>query len=127
MTTNAEELVRRVCESWTEFTTDDFREIFADDCIYQNMPIPGVNRGPDAIVAVLGLMGGGYEIKLRIDNLVATSDLIMVERTEYFTRKDGSGSFELPVVGVFETRDGKIMAWRDYFNFDPKQWGVEEA
>ena len=76
---------------------------------------------------VLGLIGDGYEIKLRIDNIVATPGLVMVERTESFTKHDGSGSFELPVVGVFESAAGKITLWRDYFHFDPAQWGVDEA
>jgi len=126
MTASTEQLVRRVCESWHEFTRDDFREIFAEDCVYQNMPMPGVNRGPDAVAEVLSAIGGGYEIKLRIDNLVAAADLVMVERTESFTKPDGSGSFELPVMGVFEGSGGKITAWRDYFHFDPKQWEAEE-
>ncbi len=127
MTASTEELARRVCESWHEFTPDDFREIFAEDCVYQNMPMPDVNRGPDAVAGVLGIIGDGYEIKLRIENIVATPDLVMVERTESFTKQDGSGAFELPVIGVFEAAGGKITAWRDYFHFDPKQWETEEA
>ena len=40
----------------------------------------------------------------------------MTERTEHFARKDGSREpFVLPVMGVFELRDGKVGAWRDYF------------
>ncbi len=127
MTTSAEQLARRICESWNEFTPDDFREIFAADCVYEHMPIPGVNRGPDAVAGVLGIIGDGYEIKLRIENIIATADLVMVERTESFTRQDGSGSFELPVVGVFEAAGGKITAWRDYFHFDPTLWEAQEA
>jgi limonene-1,2-epoxide hydrolase len=127
MTASTEQLARRVCESWPEFTPDDFREIFAEDCAYQNMPMPGVNRGPDAVAGVLSAIGNGYEIKLRIDNLVASADLVMVERVESFTKHDGSGSFELPVMGVFEASGGKITAWRDYFHFDPKLWEAAEA
>ena len=127
MTATTERLARRICDGWTSFTADDYSEIFAEDCNYQNMPMPEVNVGPEAIRTVLGLMGDGYEVKLRIDNLVASPNMVMVERTESFTRRAGSGSFELPVVGVFEATAGKITGWRDYFQFDPKQWGVEEA
>ena len=127
MEASAEELARRVCAGWNELSGEDFRDIFAEDCVYQNIPIPGVNRGPDAVAEALGSIGAGYEISLRIDNLVATSDLVMVERSERFAKQDGSGAFELQVVGVFETAGGKIRAWRDYFHFDPKQWGVEGA
>ncbi len=127
MAASAEQLARRVCESWPEFKPQDFSEIFAADCVYENMPIPGVNRGPEAVAGVLGIIGDGYEIKLRIENIIATADLVMVERTESFTRQDGSGSFELPVVGVFEAADGKITAWRDYFHFDPELWVMQET
>ncbi|MCH2172439.1 nuclear transport factor 2 family protein [Myxococcota bacterium] len=127
MSASAEELVRRVCDGWNEFAMEDFREIFAEDCTYQNIPIPGIHHGPDAIFEVLGAIGAGYEIKLRIDNLVTSPTLVMAERTEHFTRQDGTGSFELQAVGVFEVRDGRIQSWRDYFHFDPTLWGVEQA
>ena len=127
MTASCEQLARRVCEGWHEFRDEDYREVFAEDCRYENMPLPGINHGPEAVATTLRTISDGYEIKLRIDNLVATPDLVMVERTESFTRRDGSGTFELQVVGVFEASNGKIQGWRDYFHFDPQQWGVTEA
>lgn len=39
----------------------------------------------------------------------------MNERTDVMRRQDG-GEIELPVMGVFEVRDGRISAWRDYFD-----------
>ena len=127
MAATTEQLARRICESWHLFTEKDFNEVFAQDCQYQNMPVPGVNIGPEAIRKTLGTLGDGHDVKLRIDNLVATSNMVMVERTESFIPRDGSDSLELPVVGVFEGRDGKITAWRDYFHFDAAYWGVEGA
>ena len=125
MTASCEALARRVCEGWHHFREDDYREVFAEGCIYQNMPIPGVQRGPDAIAATLAALGGGYDIELRIDNLVATTERVMVERTEFFTPRTGGDPFNLPVVGVFEAAQGQIQAWRDYFHFDPQQWATE--
>ena len=127
MAATSEALVRRVCEGWDKLGPDEFREIFSNDCAYENMPMPGVNRGPDAIADVLKTIGDGYEVKLRIESLVADGDLLMVERVESFTKTDGTGSFELPVVGVFQTANGKIAAWRDYFHFDPTLWGMGET
>jgi limonene-1,2-epoxide hydrolase len=41
---------------------------------------------------------------------------VLTERTEIFTHRAGAKpGFELPVMGTFEFRDGKITAWRDYF------------
>jgi limonene-1,2-epoxide hydrolase len=43
----------------------------------------------------------------------------MNERTD---RLKMNGSWvELPVMGVYEFRDGKISAWRDYFDMGPFQ------
>ena len=51
-----------------------------------------------------------------IVNLVGDDRVVMTERTERFVRRDGSREpFVLPVMGVFELRDGKVAAWRDYF------------
>jgi len=39
----------------------------------------------------------------------------MTERVDVFRMADGrEGAF--PVMGIFEIRDGKIAAWRDYFD-----------
>ena len=45
-------------------------------------------------------------------------EVAFAERTEHFVPKaQGEGDpFDLPVAGVFELRDGRISAWRDYFD-----------
>jgi limonene-1,2-epoxide hydrolase len=40
--------------------------------------------------------------------------VVMNERTDRF--KIGPKWVEAPVMGIFELRDGKIAAWRDYFD-----------
>jgi limonene-1,2-epoxide hydrolase len=47
-------------------------------------------------------------------NLAASGDVVFTERVDVFTYPDNT--VELPVAGVFEVRDGKIAAWRDYFD-----------
>jgi limonene-1,2-epoxide hydrolase len=42
-------------------------------------------------------------------------DVAMNERTDVMRRNDG-GRLELPVMGVFEVRDGRIASWGDYFD-----------
>jgi limonene-1,2-epoxide hydrolase len=42
-------------------------------------------------------------------------DVVMNECTDVMRRNDG-GRLELPVMGVFEVRDGRIVVWRDYFD-----------
>ena len=46
--------------------------------------------------------------------MAAAGDVVLTERIDHI----GSGdvSFPVPVMGVFEVRDGKIARWRDYFD-----------
>jgi limonene-1,2-epoxide hydrolase len=41
---------------------------------------------------------------------------VLTERLEHFKHLKGErADCDLPVMGAFELRDGKIVAWRDYF------------
>ena len=40
----------------------------------------------------------------------------MTERVDVFKLLDKS--FELPVMGTFEVNEGKLTAWRDYFDMN---------
>jgi len=46
---------------------------------------------------------------------VSRGNLVFTERVDRFTMN--GRTVALPVAGVFEIRDGKIAAWRDYFDF----------
>ena len=53
---------------------------------------------------------------LTIENLhvAVRDDVVLTERIDTFTM--GERRAALPVMGTFEVRDGKISAWRDYFD-----------
>jgi limonene-1,2-epoxide hydrolase len=96
---------------------------FTEDAVYHNIPMAPVS-GRAAIEAVLGGMAGsmlssGWEVK----HQVATGDVVMNERVDRF--KVGDKTIAIPVMGVFELRDGKIAAWRDYF--DLAMWQKQMA
>ena len=109
--------VRKICENWATMSLEEFREVMAEDCDYRNVPIDGDRHiGPDAVHAVLSTLGAKWVIDLEVVNLVGDDRVVMTERTERFVRRDGSREpFVLPVMGVFELRDDKVAAWRDYF------------
>ena len=117
MNNQGHDAVRKICENWATMSVEEFREVMANDCDYRNIPIEGDRHiGPDAAHAILSRMGDKWDIDLEVVNLVGDDRVVMTERTEHFARKDGSRApFVLPVMGVFEVRDGKVSAWRDYF------------
>ena len=108
---------RRVCEAWNVMDLDEFRRLFDAGVDYRNIPLDGDRHiGPDAVHDVLAAFVERWDADLRVDNIAAAGNVVLTERTETFTHRAGvKPGFELPVMGVFEFRDGKITAWRDYF------------
>ena len=59
--------------------------------------------------------GGVESIEFRVVH-IGTDDVVLTERVDVFNLP--GKSIELPVMGTFELRDGKIAAWRDYFDLN---------
>jgi limonene-1,2-epoxide hydrolase len=49
-------------------------------------------------------------------NIAANGSVVLTERVDVFKLPDKS--IALPVMGAFEVTDGKIAAWRDYFDMN---------
>ena len=54
-------------------------------------------------------------IDFEVQRQVSDGNLVMNERIDVMRRAEGA-PIRLPVTGVFEIEDGKIKAWRDYFD-----------
>jgi limonene-1,2-epoxide hydrolase len=111
---SSEQVVRDFCAAWERRDIDELVGFFTEDGVYHNMPTEPA-KGHDAIRGVLMLfvpMAKGIEFK--IDNIASEGDVVFTERVDTFVLEKGTVS--LPVAGVFEVRDGKIAAWRDYFD-----------
>ena len=112
--------VRRVCEGWATHTVEEFRELMAADVDYRNIPIEGDHHvGPDAVHAILSRFAERWNVRLQVDSIVGDEQRVLTERTEFFTHRGGTKDpFALPVMGTFEVSDGRITAWRDYFDLN---------
>jgi len=109
------ELVRAFIAVWNSNDIDRIMEFFSDDCVYHNIPVDPV-KGRDAIRAVIqGFAGMASEIDWVLHRIAETEDgSVLTERSDRF--KIADRWIELPVMGSFDVRDGKISAWRDYFD-----------
>lgn len=122
MTTN-EEVVVAFCNAWKERNIDQLLGFFLPDAVYHNMPLPPL-RGLDAIRATLETFVTPAEfIEFEILHLASKGNLVFTERVDRF--RFAGKDVELPVAGVFEIEDGKIRAWRDYF--DMQTWLQQTA
>ena len=106
----------RVCEDWPRLSLEDWRGLFAPKAVYRNIPMPGDTIGPDAIHEFLRGAIAVYDVKCDTVSVVADERRVAVERLEHFSQRDGKRAFDLPVLGIFELENGKITAWRDYFD-----------
>ena len=115
------ELVRRFCGAWSDNVgVDELAAFFTDDAVYHNTPMaPVIGRKAIAnnIATFIRPGAPGIEgIQFRVINIAANGPVVMTERVDVF--KLPEKSFELPVMGIFEVSDGKIRAWRDYFDLN---------
>ena len=109
-----EQVVREFCDAFPRRDIDEILGFFADGATYHNIPMaPAV--GEDAIRGVLELFVPASEsIEFEVLAIASAGDTVFTERVDRFLM--GDRKIELPVAGVFELRDGKIAAWRDYFD-----------
>ncbi|MDO3639632.1 limonene-1,2-epoxide hydrolase family protein [Mycolicibacterium arseniciresistens] len=115
MTRSADELVTDFCGRWTSPDPRELAGFFTEDAVYHNIPLPAV-QGRAAIEEYIRDFLGNFEhLEFRVHRQVSMGDLVMNERTDVM-RRPGGADIELPVMGVFEIADGRIAAWRDYFD-----------
>jgi len=114
-----ETVVREFCAAWSGRDIDAILTWFAADAVYHNMPIAPV-RGHPEIRSVLEIfVPPASKIEFEILAVASRGDVVFTERVDRFTV--AGKEIALPVAGVFEVRDGKIAAWRDYFDMGSYQ------
>lgn len=109
------ELVERFLATLEALDVDGAVALCADDVVYQNVPLPPA-RGRRAVEKQLRAMakaGTGFDVEMR--NIAANGPVVLTERVDILRR--GSFAMEFWVCGTFEVRDGKIVLWRDYFDW----------
>jgi len=109
-----EHVVRRFCDAFDGRDAEALRPYFTDDVLYHNIPLdPAV--GIDATIAFIDAFFAMCEsMTIETVNLAVDGDVVLTERIDTFTIGDVVAP--LLVMGTFEVRDGKISAWRDYFD-----------
>jgi limonene-1,2-epoxide hydrolase len=106
--------------SWAE-GNDAFaaqvREHFAPDATWAQPGLPTTTGPDEAIDLVQGMDAMGItSIKIDFLNIATVGDVVFTERLDDIVMADGSVAMSIKVVGVTEFRDGKISAWREYFD-----------
>lgn len=117
-----ERIIRDFIDTWPSLEPEKIVAFFAEDGIYHNIPIDPV-EGHEALRGfIAGFLADWSATKWDIVNIASAGDLVIAERVDHITV--GEKKVDLPCCGVFEMENGKIKAWRDYFDLGTFMNGV---
>ena len=119
MAASNEETFRAMTRVWADGIApmqDSIRRYFADDCVWEQPGLPTTRSVDEAVQLAASLGGVGLaSMEVEYRNVAAAGDVLFTERIDWLIRPDGTRA-GVPIVGVTEFRDGKIAAWREYFD-----------
>jgi limonene-1,2-epoxide hydrolase len=110
-----EEIVRSFCQEVSKRNAELLRPLLTDDVVYHNIGMPPAEGVESTLASLEGQWSMFTDIyEFRIEHIASSDDVVLTERVDVV---GGSGrSLEVPLMGVFEIRDGRIAHWRDYFD-----------
>lgn len=108
------EVVTRFVAAFNARDVNAVMAFFAEDAVYHNMPNQPL-KGTGAIrKAIESFVTPASKIDWEILRIAETGNAVLTERVDRFVLN--GKEVALPVMGTFEFANGKITAWRDYFD-----------
>ena len=106
-----------MCEKPGGFA-DAVRAFFTSETRYINVGMTdstGIEAGIAVVDSFEAAMGA---TSLRVDMLALAEagNKVLTERIDHLIGADGQPAMSLAVMGIFEVENGRITAWRDYFD-----------
>jgi limonene-1,2-epoxide hydrolase len=111
-----DELVRRFMAAWECRDSAFIVDSLSDDAVYHSIPLTPL-VGKAAIAAWVSGFADVPPGRLVVHHQIAAGNIVMNERTDYITLN--GVPVTLPICGTFELNEGKIRAWREYFDLTP--------
>jgi limonene-1,2-epoxide hydrolase len=108
-------LIREFIETFEKKDSALLGPYFAEDIVFENYGDPEI-RGRDQLIAMWANVFSNFaQVKFETINQAASGDLVIAEQIHGLGL---SGKQLAPIrnLAVYEIRDGKIAAWRDYTN-----------
>jgi limonene-1,2-epoxide hydrolase len=115
--TDAQKLatVRQMIDAWNTRNWQQVYALFSEDGVLQSMMLPEPTVGREAISKRIGALAKDISrIELRIRHLGVADGVVFIERVDDFVYRGKHGA--VPVVGVVEVEQGRVKAWREYYD-----------
>ena len=107
------EIVLAYIDAWNNMDWDKTSELMSDNVVWHNIPMAEVKGKVDVDAAIRGMSPDSVDWE--VVSIAENGDKVLTERVDRFDMPGGK-KIDLPVMGTFEITDGKISAWRDYFD-----------
>jgi len=115
------ETVTAFCAEWgkgPDALRAAIRDWFTADTVWENVGY-AMTTGPDEAITLLqGFEAQAGVVAIVVDMLAIVADggRVLTERIDRLIDAAGNEIKALRLMGIFEVADGKITAWRDYFD-----------
>ena len=113
MSATPTEIVESFIDAWNRMDWDAVIDALAEDVIYHNIPMEKLEGKQAATAFITGMQPEGVDWETL--SIAETGNKVLTERIYRFDLAGGK-KIDLPVMGTFEIENGKIKAWRDYFD-----------
>jgi len=114
MSDATEDVVRQFCRAWSAGDPDQLLALMTKDAVFHNVPMKPLIGEAALRTAFEAYFRRASNFHFEIVNMASVGGLVFAERLDTFDI--GDAHVALPCNGVFEVVDGKIAAWRDYFD-----------
>ena len=116
MAVNCEKVVNDLFAAWTRLNLDEVMAHFADDAVWDNVPMAPAKGAAAIREMTQGFMKDASAFSAKILKSVHDGNTVFNSRLDTIVMKNGKKA-DVPVAGMFELNDaGKIKVWRDYFD-----------
>jgi limonene-1,2-epoxide hydrolase len=110
-----DKVVEDFCRAVTRRDVDELTRFFAETAVYHNIPLAPVSGRAAIAQTLTQFIAPATMAEFEIRALATAGNTVLTERIDRFVI--AGKRIELPVMGAFEVdADGKISAWRDYFD-----------
>jgi limonene-1,2-epoxide hydrolase len=107
-------LIEDFVDAFNHKDVDRIMTFFTDDAVYHNLPMEPVRGAAAVRKAIEAYVPTSTSIDWEILHISQAGETVLTERVDRFVI--GGKSIALPVMGAFDLDQGKIKAWRDYFD-----------
>lgn len=111
----SEDIVERFLNALMQQDHVTISELLHPDIVYTNVSLPTFKGGKRVAGLIKLALSSTRKLKVKNHQLVAKENIVLTERTDIL--EIGPLHVGFWVCGTFEVEDGKIILWRDYFDW----------